>query len=309
METNKTQLEPGTIIKIQNLKTAVDRNGTLGVIKKIMPNGSYRVMVNGKSDLGMKTENLEALNQCSGKYRHKYEAAMIWPRINKSDIPCIHAVQDLYPEIGEHFVKPFDLQDPGSGYPFQSLQVTQESNPANITKKGTKMAKFSDVLKETLGWKKPDYFMAIHGTNQESECKAYPENYYIGNAYAVWFDEASEADDNDWIQIRFNQEGVPPIRGPCLYWDRLYKREVSELEPNVIDITRNSMYQRWMTRGWSVNRFKTYFYCNRINARKNEKDMHNYRNLGRSMIGNMNKSNHCDGLCVACDFAVENYVC
>jgi len=309
MATNKTQLEPGTIIKIQNLKTAVEKNGTLGVIKKFMPNGSYRVMVHGKSDLGMKMENLEVLNQCSGKYRHKYEAALIWPRINKSDIPSIYAIQDLYPEIGEHFVKPVDCQDPGPGYAFQSLQVTPESNPANIHKKGTKMAKFSDVLKKTLGWKKPDYFMAIHETSHTSECKHYPDNYFIGNAYAVWFDEASEADVNDWIQIRFNQEGVPPIRGACLYWDRLYKREVSEKEPSIFDFTRNSMYQRWMTRGWNVNRFKTYFYCNRINARKNEKDMQDYRSLARPMIEKMNKDNHCDGLCAACDFAVANPVC
>ena len=58
-----TEFESGDVIQFIGLVKTPELNGRLGVVKKMLANGRFQIMVDGENDLAIRKANIEKLQE------------------------------------------------------------------------------------------------------------------------------------------------------------------------------------------------------------------------------------------------------
>lgn len=235
MNMSTKTLAAGTIIQITNLKTKKNLNGKYGVVQKQLANKRYAILNDGESTLALKRENLKPVVQCPSERFPISKGLLIWPEVENCPPPCVQWLNDerlsnLFETKGCQFSKDayetFDL--------LNSLRHVTRSHVWGIPDDYA----IHQVLKKMFGWKKPGLVTVVRNF-----CYA-----------IVWYDEASKAPANNWLDNVFNfkkcDEFVPEIRGSMVYLETkennflnegMYPSDFKETSLNALKTTFQNM--------------------------------------------------------------------
>lgn len=238
-----TEFESGDVIQFIDLVKKPELNGRLGVVKKMLANGRFRIMVDGENDLAIRKANIEKLqenadgpntNQCPSKLCMKTDGILIWPfskEVKGCRLPSMNYLPDF--DLQHHFKNPFELDTIDSS---QWMEFANEFGSMKISELKTAQSTqvYVQKLKKVLKWKDPVRQLCI---------------FHNSRKVCVYFDRKSSGPLNSRLAslcLGMSPEFAPnikkfevlKIRGPFLMYDHLQM----PLDYHSLNITKCKIY-------------------------------------------------------------------
>jgi hypothetical protein len=298
------QLKPGTCVTFKNFSEKNKHmNNMLGLVKKQLENGHYRVMVTS-GEFQIHPDKMVAVKQCPNEPQvSKSSAFIMWPEIVRSEFPCLQWIdsQELREICSDYMVAMGS-----SRYPIELTVEKLEQARKNCDK-------LSQFLKKNLGWKSPAHIKLLTSEKYGSVS----DEHTVLEVF-IMHDAESTAKNNKFLEnfIKTNNSinhviGMPnfqnlershSIKGPFLHFFRYAgtQSNTGVIKPfsSSAEVTKTVQMLNLMT---SLNVFAMRF---KLSFRKNwSTECRDEQKQAATM--NWDKTGSCDGPCGHCEFIDE----